>query len=346
MNRKKIFFPIIIVIILISLFLYRYKGQQNIIFQGITMGTTYSVRLSQIEHNININKLKKEVDILLHKINKQMSVYDSESEISIFNNLKGTSPFPISAEFANVVKYALDIAESSNGAFDPTIAPLINLWGFGTKGIKETPPTQEAIQKLKSENNYKNIILNNNTLQKKNKILSLNLGAIAKGYGADYIVKFLKKNGFKNGFVEIGGEISVFGQKHNNTPWTIAIERPVYNHYTSRNLYKKLYLSEDCGIATSGDYRNFFKDKNKTYSHLIDPRTGYPINNNVASVTVIAKNCKEADALATTIMILGVNEGLKLIKKYPTAEVFIITRNNKNTFKEVFSKGFKTYLSK
>jgi len=330
-----------IAIIILYIFFNSFYLEKNIKITGFTMGTYYEITLLHSSQDMSSVVLKKDIDQLLKNYNLIVSPFEKNSEISKFNNHNNTNPIKVSTELYKLIKYSHSISAKSAGLFDPTIAPLINLWGFGVNG-KKNKPSENEINNAKKRIGYKNIkILPNNTLKKIIPSITLNLSAFAKGYGVDMIADYLKQKGFKQGFVNIGGEIVTFGTRDDNKEWRIAIDTPKYGGGNGE--YFKIIKLSDNAIATSGDYRNYFKKQNQVYSHIINPKTGYPVNNNIASVSVIAKNCKEADMLATTLMLLNVEAGLKLIEEIKDCEALFILREN-GAFKEKKSSGFKKYI--
>ena len=333
-----------LIFIILSIALLSFCSSPSTIhFQGRTMGTTYQVKISgQDGVEFDIPVLKDEVDKALGEVNRQMSAYMPNSEISQFNNLQSNKPLKVSKGFVNVLRLALRIHEESQGAFDVTVAPLVDLWGFGRKGMRETPPTDTEIKNIKNRigANYIQII-NDSLIAKSNPQIELDLGAIAKGYGVDVVARLLQGKGYKNYLVEIGGEVVVKGL-NGKDKWKIGVDLPVFGNLPGKNLDAVLHIS-NAAIATSGDYRNYFVSEDKTYSHTIDPLTCRPIINGVASVTVIAPSCILADAMATAIMVMGAEPGLKWIESKQNIETLIILRVG-GQFREIRSSGFSKYL--
>lgn len=315
------------------------EQKDTIKLNGHTMGTTYHITLiPESKSGIAPEQIQTSVDSLLQTVNHQMSTYIKDSEISQFNRIQSTTSFTVSTAFVKVLNLALVINQESNGAFDVTVGPLVNLWGFGPDGIRTTPPNQEEIaEALKSIGSRQILILNDSTIQKLNPSIKLDFGAIAKGYGVDAVAELLHQKGYKNYLVEIGGEIVVHGSKYGR-PWKIGIDRPAKGNQPGQELQSKLELT-DMAMATSGDYRNYFTVGDSSYSHEIDPRTGQSIITGVASVTVLAPNCMLADAMATAIMIMGAEEGIKWVESKPNIEALIILHDGHN-FREIRSTNF------
>ncbi|MEE9309997.1 MAG: FAD:protein FMN transferase [Cocleimonas sp.] len=265
------------------------------------MGTHYNIILvgSKTEKS---DLLKKQVDDLLLEINRQMSTYISDSEISTFNRYKQQDWFAVSTDFAQVVSTAQRVSKLSQGAFDITVAPLIDLWGFGAT-TQLTTPTDEQIQTTLRNTGYKLLEVRNNppALRKLNKNIRIDLSAIAKGFAVDKIAELLNQERYTNYLVEIGGEVRNRGFNQKGKPWKVGIETP---EQENRRLNKTL-LTSNLSIATSGDYRNYFIKDGQRYSHTIDPTTGKPITHKLASITVLHESTMIADAYATALMVMG-----------------------------------------
>ena len=313
-----------------------------ILIDGKTMGTTYRVKYYRGDKNIEENKVKKEIDHLLIEVNRQMNTYQKDSEISLFNNQKRIKKITISKDFFNVLDYSLKIAKETKGAFDPTIGPLVNLWGFGPNGKRKVPSKQNVLitrqwvgyQQLK-------IFPKTKQIRKMNIHLSLDLSATAKGFAVDKIAHYLELNDVKNYLVEIGGEIRTSGRK-NKALWLVAIEVP--NFETNDRSYDKILKLNNQSIATSGSYRNFFLSDGNLFSHGIDQKTGQPIHHNLISVTVIfnSKNnqwsCLNADAWATAFMIMGFKKAYALAEKKGIKAYFIFKKDS-----QLLSKGTSNF---
>ncbi|MCK5519497.1 MAG: FAD:protein FMN transferase, partial [Candidatus Marinimicrobia bacterium] len=272
----------------------------------------------------------------------QMSTWDKHSEISNFNQARAGEIITISDEFYEVLLLSKKIGELSDGAFDITVGPAVNWWGFGQAGENQNKSDlPDSIYQLIG---YQKInIKEMNSLCKKFDNMSIDLSAIAKGYAVDCSASFLEEQGYTSFLVEIGGEIVVRGEKGEGNPWLIGVDRPVDNAIPGQNLTQILAL-KNVALATSGDYRNFWKDKGRRYSHIIDPRTACPTDHQLASVTVVAKNCAEADGFATAFSVLGHEKALEIVEKLPEIEAFFIVRTGENEFKEIFSSGFTKLL--
>ena len=311
---------------------------------GLTMGTTYNIKIITEKDNILSTKLiKQKIDSVLISINYQMSTYLFDSEITQFNNHESTTSFTVSNDFSLVVERALHWSKLTDGAFDITIVPLLYLWGFGPGQASELGdifPEEHAVQKRRTHVGYEKLTTNKYYLQKKDPFIKIDLNAIAKGFGVDAVYSFLESIGMNNIMVEIGGEVRTKGKNRKNEPWMIAVETPDLESAGSKTISWALPL-ESKAMATSGDYRNYYEIDGIRYSHEIDPRTGYPAQTGVASATVVATNCMDADALATALIIMGAESGLQFIEKLDGVEAFLILREGNDNYRTIKSDGMK-----
>jgi thiamine biosynthesis lipoprotein len=311
-----------------------------ITISGQTMGTMYRIRLvsNKLRSRADLSHVSNSTLTLLEDFNHQMNHYDPNSTLSKFNALQNGS-IQIKDEFRNCLLSAQQIYQESHGAFDITIAPLLKLWGYGPNSQELTSiPNQAAL--LAAKHNVGSTMayeLVGNQLTKLQASASIDLSAIAKGYAVDLVVQNLKKLGFDRFLVEIGGEIRASGTNIQNKPWSVAIIHPdsEINRY-----YATVDLSDE-SMATSGNYLTQTEIDGMTYSHTIDPRSGYPIQNNIASVTVISEDCVVADAMATAIGVLGVNAGLAWVESKSKIEAMILEREISGLLIEHHSSGFK-----
>jgi len=313
---------------------------------GKTMGTVYNIKLvSKYLNSDFLSKIRIAINSSLENVNQHMSTYIADSEISRFNNHKDTTAFSISTEFSKVIKEALKVNQISSGAFDITVNPLVNLWGFGSKSEQRKMPSDKQIKNILKIIGSKHIkVIDENTLKKDIPELEIDLSAIAKGYGVDVVAEVLEKYNQDNFMVEIGGEVFTRGKNIENEKWKIGIDRPQFLALPGQDFQKILSIS-NVGLATSGDYRNYFEYDGKIYSHTINPKTGRPVTHNLASVTIVAPNCMQADALATAVLVMGVEDGLQLIESLENIEGYFITRISLNEFEEVSTSGFDKYLN-
>jgi thiamine biosynthesis lipoprotein len=302
---------------------------------GSTMGTYYRVTLASIPSELTEDDLKKTVKSRLDGINALMSTYKPDSEVSQFNRSRDTSWFPVSAETATVVSAALQVFTESDGAFDITVGPLVDLWGFGPAEQSDQLPEPTEIEALvkTTGSRHLHVRLDPPALKKDHEALRIDLSGIAKGYAVDAIADTLDELGLSSYLVDIGGEMRARGHKRDGSPWKIAIESPTAGQ---RGIQTTLPL-RDGAIATSGDYRNYFERDGRRYSHEIDPRTGHPIGHQLVSVSVLDGSCMRADAWATALIILGPKQGKTLAEKAGLPSLLIV--KDGDSFREVRTTG-------
>ena len=282
-------------------------------------------------------KIGSEIEAELKRINSLMSTYDENSELSQFNRFQGKGLFPVSPETLEVLRLSGSVHDHSDGAFDVTVGPLVNLWGFGPGPSRDSIPADEEIEAARHRTGFGLLQIDDDGLRKDSD-LYLDLSAIAKGYAVDRVALILEAGDIRNYLVEIGGELRARGQNDRGNPWTIAVEKP---NSLSRSIFRTIPL-RDMSMATSGDYRNYFEVDGKRYSHTIDPRTGRPITHNVASVTVLAASAAVADGYATAINVLGVEKGLSLARQLDLAVLVLVKQED--GFIERSSPALDDYL--
>lgn len=311
---------------------------------GFTMGTSYQIKLKQLQANVDKAELQKAIDQQLLQLNKTFSHYDQNSELSQLNRQPPGQPLMISEGLYQVLAIAQTIHQQSSGAFDISIAPLVELWGFGTKkNLQPDLPEQRRIQQALKNIGLSKLQLSIRQTEKGTQAqalklanIQLDLSAIAKGYAVDRIADFLEARGFKHYMVEIGGEIRLAYQS--GAAWRIGIETPESG--LQRSASKALSL-KNTALATSGDYRNFFEHQGQRYSHTIDPRTGWPVKHHLVSVTVLHPQCVMADAYATALSVLGVEQAQALANQLNLAVYFMI--EGEQGFKVITSEAFERF---
>jgi len=309
---------------------------------GRTMGTFYNVRI-YTKKELSPTALKNKINVQLKMINRSMSIYINSSEISKFNRAPANTPVHISSDFYKVIKESQRLYKITDHAWDGTIGPLHELWNFSNSGRTVFKiPEPDQIRSCLLKTGFNNILIMDKTLTKKIPGLTLDLGSVAKGYGVDKVSLLLTKEGFNTFSVEIGGEVYAAGQKSQKSKWKIGLGMPEQGYNTKP--FKVLSLS-DMAVATSGTYADFYRINKKTYSHIINPKTGRPVDNNIASVSVIAENCTMADGLATALMVMGPEKGTALINTLENIECMLVIKKGKTEFIPVFSRGFKKYLN-
>ncbi len=305
---------------------------------GKTMGTTYNIVAVDVPAGLQADAITKAVTETLAEVNGRMSNWDPNSEISRFNAQKSTDSVRISAQLAQVIRAANEIHAKSAGRFDVTLGPLIDLWGFGARKPEDPVPSDEDIAEASErvgQSRLLSLTASPDMLRKARSDTSVYLAAIAKGYGVDEVAATLRDLGLRNFMVEIGGDLLALGKNAEGKPWRIGIERP---DATNRAVEEIVHLSA-LGMATSGDYRNFFEKDGVRYSHIIDAGTGRPITHSTASVTVLADSAMMADGWATALLALGLARGMEISEKLELAAFFIVRDDGLD------SKRFKTVAS-
>jgi thiamine biosynthesis lipoprotein len=279
---------------------------------GSTMGTSFSVAVVT-ELVFDQQHLQAQIVATLENVEQRMSTYRHNSELSLFNHSSSTDWTPVSRELCEAVDEAIEFGDLTDGAFDITVGRLVNLWGFGPDDSRKEPPSAEAIDAamLATGREYLHADCEVPAIRKDRAKLYIDLSAYAKGLAADDIAALLDSENITNYLVEIGGDLRARGHNVSNAKWRIAIERPDQ----SGNTVEKIIHVHDLSVATSGDYRNFFEFEGRRYSHTIDPRTGWSITHNLASVTVLGESAAFADAMATAMMVLGPEAGMALAER-------------------------------
>ncbi len=315
------------------------QPKKELHLSGKTMGTTYHIKVVAGLFAFG-SDLQRQIDERLAAINKSMSTYDPTSEISRFNAISAAhEPFSPSADFLTVLQVATELYRITDGAWDGTLDPLINLWGFGRKGTMNRIPADAEIRRALAHVGFDRIHQDPaGTISKTDPAVTLDLASIAKGYGVDEIARLLGNHGYDHFLVEIGGEVYARGRRKDGNPWRVGINRPD-KAAAFNDVYKAVPLI-DRAMATSGDYRIFLQVDDQTFSHILDPRTGRPVTNAVVSATVVAANCTVADGLATALMVMGPEKGLALVNRLPSVACLIVVRQPDGTLTDYPSSGF------
>lgn len=318
------------------------KKMTLVLLNGETMGTTYFVKVVAELDKSAKESLQTQINGLLSTVNAQMSTYIPESEISRFNASETTTWFPVSKDFVFVAELARKISRDSLGAFDPTVQPLVNAWGFGPEGVPSHQPEDLEIERMKTVVGMHHLQIQTDppAIRKLHGKVSLDFSAIAKGFAVDKIAEHLEYAGFKNYLVEIGGEIRALGQNTEGYPWKLGIEKPQLTEESLMRSVQKTINLNFGAMATSGSYRNYREIDGRRFSHTIDPRTGYPISHRLVSVTVVHNSCAEADGWATALNVLGPKEGLKIADLYGLA-AYLVVMTEEGTMESV-SERFST----
>ncbi len=297
------------------------QPREPITFSGATMGTVWTVRISQLPAGVSGPELRANIETLLDQVNAEMSTYRPDSVISAFNRAEAGERVSLPVGFATVLAEALYWAELTEGAFDPTAGPLVNLWGFGPERRRDDIPENDKIRQTMERVGWQQLEFDpDSAALTQTGGVFLDLSAIAKGWGVDVIADHLIDTGVSGFLVEIGGDLRTHGTRPDGQPWRIAIERPLAG---VRELHDVINLRE-VAITTSGDYRNFFEADGRRFSHLIDPRTGFPVAHNTVSVTAAAARCSTADVIATALSILPIEEAWALAIEHDLAVLWLL----------------------
>lgn len=309
------------------------RQQRNMPYQhdeGFVFGTVYHV---SYQHERN---LQKEIEAEMQKVDDALSTFNKNSIISKVNENKQVE---LNDMFVDIFNLAQDISKDTDGAFDITVAPMVNAWGFGFK--EGTPPTKHVIDSLKTFVGYEKVELKDGKIVKKDPRMMLDCSAIAKGYGVDVVADYLKKQGIKNFIVEIGGEIVSSGISEKRLPWKIGVTKPIDDSLKQNQELQTILNVTNKAMATSGNYRNFYYKNGKKYAHTIDPKTGYPVQHSILSATVLADRCATADAYATSFMVMGLDKTKEMLKKHPELMVYIIYADSQGNNKIWYSPSMK-----
>lgn len=301
--------------------------------EGFVFGTVYKITYQSKE------SLKQEIEIELKKVDNSLSPFNPNSVITHINHNEEIEP---DSFFIHVFRLAEKIASETNGAFDITVAPLVNAWGFGFK--KSTGVDSLTVDSLRRITGYQNISLQNGKIVKKDPRIMLDCSAIAKGFGVDAVAGLLERKGIKNYMVDIGGEVVVRGKNTQMNKWRIGINKPIDDSLSLNQELQTILAISNVGMATSGNYRNFYYKGGKKYAHTIDPRTGYPIQHTILSSTVIAKDCASADAYATAFMVMGLDSAKAFCQKHPDLDAYFICSGEDGTYETYFTEGMRRFI--
>ncbi|MDQ3536070.1 MAG: FAD:protein FMN transferase [Bacteroidota bacterium] len=338
LNKGRIL-SLILVIAIVVVWIFRNSKDQSFVAVEITGQTMGSINYLIKYQEKNGITYKKEIDSLLVAFNQSLSTYIPDSEISQFNKTtihKFSSPY-----FYPVLNRSKEIYEHTKGAFDPTIAPLVNAWGFGPDKSRE--PDSSKLDSLLQLVNFGSIFFDSVAVCKMKAGMMLDLSAIAKGYAVDVIASFLKSKNIENLMVEIGGEVICYGKNERGETWAIGIDDPTG---ANGKQPKAILQLENRAIATSGNYRNFYEIDGIRYSHTISPFTGFPVQHNLLSASVFAEDCMTADAYATAFMVLGVEESLKILNNDEKLDAHLIYSVEKGDLQSYTTEGIKPYFIK
>jgi thiamine biosynthesis lipoprotein len=321
MNKKTLFSLLLVAVAVYFLFA-EFPDNKKANYQhsdGLVFGTIYSVTYS----NPDNKDLTMQIKNALNVVNNSLSMFNAESTISKINN---NQPVILDSLFLTVWTKGQSISQATDGAFDMTVAPLVDLWGFGLKNREQV--TDAEVDSLRQYIGYQLAVLENNTILKAHPEMRIDAGAIAKGYACDVVADTLEAYGCTDFCVEIGGEIVVKGQNSKGANWHIAINKPIEDSLCTNREIQDVVELTNCGMATSGNYRNYYEHDGKKYSHTIDPRTGYPVQHNLLSATIVAPDCMTADAWATACMVAGFATAQSWINQHQDIKGYLIYEEN------------------
>jgi thiamine biosynthesis lipoprotein len=290
------------------------------------MGTTFDIKVVAPDDERGFTLLQENVEDVLNRVNKHMSTWQPDSELSMFNDSPSTDWIDASEEFCRVIQAALQVSDFTGGAFDITVGPLVNLWGFGPgNSIRLSPPADELIAATREQVGYQQLQADCSlpAVRKSRPDIYVDLSGYAKGYAVDQLADMLDEQGMTNYLVEVGGELRMRGHNASNADWAVAVEKPAD---FERAVQSVVHLT-DQAMATSGDYRNFFQFEGQRYSHTIDSRTGKPVAHAAAAVTVVAETAALADGLATALLVLGPEEGFEFAERKQIAAYFLLRKD-------------------
>ena len=303
--------------------------------RGMVFGTVYHITYQSSK------SLQKDIEAELAKVDASLSPFNERSIITAVNENRDTV---VNKMFSDVFALAMKISDSTNGAFDITVAPLVNAWGFGFKG--GIMPSRHQVDSLKALVGYHKVSLTNGRVSKTDPRIMLDCSSIAKGYGCDVVAKFLSAKGIDNYMVEIGGEIVTRGISEKRLPWKIGVTKPTDDSLNVNQEIQTIINVTDKAMATSGNYRNFYYKNGRKYAHTIDPSTGYPVQHNILSSTVIADDCATADAYATAFMVMGLDKAKAILSRHPELMAYFILASDDGTNKVWFSPSVKDKIAK
>ena len=336
MNKRiKIILPLVVLAMIVAIgFMLGHKDVPYQHNSGYIFGTSYNITYQCAEdHKADIEKALNEVDASLSPFN----------DTSIITHVNRNEDVVLDKLFLDVFRLAQKINEDTEGAFDITVAPMVNAWGFGFKnGVN---PDEKVIDSLRQVVGFQKVRLDGDKIVKTDPRVMLDCSAIAKGYGVDVVANLLRKFGIKNFMVEIGGEVVTSGVNRERMPWRIGVTKPTDDSLSINNELQTVINVTDKAMATSGNYRNFYYKGGRKYAHTIDPKTGHPVQHSILSATVIADDCATADAYATSFMVLGLEKSKKVLERHPEMMVYFIYSDEKGQNQVWFSPALKDKIA-
>ena len=307
------------------------SGSKYYTNEGQIFGTTYHITYA------GTNDLDKEIRAELQRVDDALSMFNKQSVLSKFNR---NEKYDVSnARFNDVVRLSLQLSRETDGAFDITVAPLVNEWGFGFKHRERINASK--IDSLRAFVGYDKLFYEGNRLNKRDSRVTIDCGAVAKGYGVDCVARLLSSKGCTNYMVEIGGEVVVKGKNAKGKKWTIGINKPVDDSTKTVSEVQSILHVSDCGIATSGNYRNFYYVDGRKVSHTIDPKTGQPVQHSLLSATVLTPSCAKSDALATSFMVMGLDRAKAFVAKHKDVQAYFIFADGQGKYNVWMTEGMQ-----
>ena len=307
------------------------SGSKYYTNEGQIFGTTYHITYA------GTNDLDKEIRAELQRVDDALSMFNKQSVLSKFNR---NEKYDVSnARFNDVVRLSLQLSRETDGAFDITVAPLVNEWGFGFKHRERINASK--IDSLRAFVGYDKLFYEGNRLNKRDSRVTIDCGAVAKGYGVDCVARLLSSKGCTNYMVEIGGEVVVKGKNAKGKKWTIGINKPVDDSTETVSEVQNILHVSDCGIATSGNYRNFYYVDGRKVSHTIDPKTGQPVQHSLLSATVLTPSCAKSDALATSFMVMGLDRAKAFLAKHKDVQAYFIFADGQGKYNVWMTEGMQ-----
>ncbi len=322
-------------LLVLALFSCSVPVAKKIMFRGQAQGTYYAVTYFDVKER----DFQPQVDSILKAFDQSVSMWVPESIISRIN--RGDSLARPDEWFTDIFKRSVDISQKTGGAFDFTVGPLVNAWGFGFKGKMKMD--QDLVDSLRELVDYRTVRLEDGKIVKSKKNIQFDFNAIAQGYAVDVLGNFLESKGISNYLIDIGGEVLGKGSKPDGQSWIVGVENPSTDSLSDRTLNAKVRLN-DRALATSGSYRKYYEENGIRYSHTIDPSTGYPVRHSLLSVSVLAKDCATADGYATAFMVMGFERAKEFLTGQDELEAYFINDAGSGTYQTYATKGFEEIL--
>lgn len=336
MNKKKLIWQLpFLAALIIGTAIILQRQQPFHTNEGLVYGTVYKI---SYQHK---DDLHEEIKTALLEVDNSLSPYNEHSIITRINHNEDTT---LNESFIRVFELAQQVSEQTEGAFDITVAPFVNAWGFGVQQLGIVDST--IIDSLSQFVGYRKIKLENGKIVKQDPRITLDCSSIAKGYGVDRVAQLLQQKGVRNYMVDIGGEVALKGKSPRMKPWRIGINKPIEDPLSINQELQTILEISNIGMATSGNYRNFYYKHGKKYAHTIDPRLGYPVQHSILSATVIAKDCTTADAYATAFMVMGVEKAKAFCEAHPELNAYLIYGGEEESYEIYYTPGMEKFIVK